>query len=225
MDIFPGDSVDVDTCLGQLAASGFVERYEVEGVRAVQIVNWDKHQNPHVKEAPSTIPARGGIHAQTVQAPDEHQTGTMLTPEIPERAGLIPDSGYLIPDTGLPQAAEAAAPPPATEPQRRKTDASATRLPADWTPDADAIAFCQTQRPDLQPHEVAARFRDYWVAQPGVKGRKTDWLATWRNWVRNEKQQARASPRQAQQANTQTLLDRINGRPSHDPQSRIIDIN
>ena len=39
--------------------------------------------------------------------------------------------------------------------------------------------------------------------------------------------QPRASPRHAQQANTQTLLDRINGNGnrSHDPDPRIIDIN
>lgn len=117
------------------------------------------------------------------------------------------------------------APERAPAPARRATDASATRLPADWSPDAVAIAFCQTERPDLLAHEVAARFRDYWVAQPGTKGRKTDWLATWRNWVRNEKQQARASPRQAQQANTQSLLDRINRKPPHDPDPCIIDIN
>lgn len=28
------------------------------------------------------------------------------------------------------------------------------------------------------------KFRDYWAAQPGQKGVKTDWPATWRNWVR-----------------------------------------
>lgn len=29
-----------------------------------------------------------------------------------------------------------------------------------------------------------AKFRDYWAALPGQKGVKTDWPATWRNWVR-----------------------------------------
>lgn len=32
--------------------------------------------------------------------------------------------------------------------------------------------------------EEAAKFRDHWIAQPGMKGRKTDWEATWRNWMR-----------------------------------------
>ena len=63
----------------------------------------------------------------------------------------------------------------------------ATRLPPDWKPTAEMVAFCRDKRPDLDPQEVAERFRDYWIAQPGQKGRKLDWLATWRNWVRNEK--------------------------------------
>lgn len=34
---------------------------------------------------------------------------------------------------------------------------------------------------------VYARFSDFWIAKPGKEGVKLDWLATWRNWVRNEK--------------------------------------
>jgi uncharacterized protein YdaU (DUF1376 family) len=32
----------------------------------------------------------------------------------------------------------------------------------------------------------AATFRDYWVAQPGAKGLKLDWHATFRNWARED---------------------------------------
>jgi len=59
-------------------------------------------------------------------------------------------------------------------------------LPADWKPDEVAIAFCKSERPDLIPDRVADKFRDYWTAKPGVAGKKTDWPATWRNWVRAE---------------------------------------
>lgn len=31
----------------------------------------------------------------------------------------------------------------------------------------------------------AEKFRDYWVSISGQKGVKMDWLATWRNWIRN----------------------------------------
>ena len=45
----------------------------------------------------------------------------------------------------------------------------------------------------MNPTEVFAQFRDYWVAQPGAKGSKTDWLATWRNWVRTHRQAPKKS--------------------------------
>lgn len=62
-----------------------------------------------------------------------------------------------------------------------------TRLPADWVPTEEQLQFCKTERPDLNPKAVADRFKDFWIAQPGTKGVKLDWDATWRNWVRNEK--------------------------------------
>lgn len=33
----------------------------------------------------------------------------------------------------------------------------------------------------------ADKFRDHWISQSGQKGVKLDWLATWRNWMRNSK--------------------------------------
>ena len=30
-------------------------------------------------------------------------------------------------------------------------------------------------------------FIDYWTSQPGQKGVKSDWVATWRNWIRNSR--------------------------------------
>lgn len=70
---------------------------------------------------------------------------------------------------------------------KKKTDAPATRLPADWKPSESEIEFLKQNRPDLDLHDVADQFRDYWVAQPGTKGKKVDWTATWRNWVRNQR--------------------------------------
>jgi uncharacterized protein YdaU (DUF1376 family) len=48
------------------------------------------------------------------------------------------------------------------------------------------VDFCSQTRPELNPQETFEQFRDYWVAQPGQKGVKTDWEATWRNWVRRQ---------------------------------------
>ena len=61
-----------------------------------------------------------------------------------------------------------------------------TRLPTELEIPNEYIAFCHLERQDLDPHKVWAQFRDYWTAQPGQKGVKTDWAATWRNWVRRQ---------------------------------------
>ena len=65
----------------------------------------------------------------------------------------------------------------------------ATRLQDNWQPSDDMIQFCLQERPDLDWKFVSDGFRDYWIAQVGVKGRKADWSATWRNWVRNQRKQ------------------------------------
>ncbi len=79
-------------------------------------------------------------------------------------------------------------PPTAKPPTRARAERSrGSRLPADWQPGPGHIEFCRTERPDLEPNVVAARFRDFWIAKAGTGGSKLDWDATWRNWVRNEK--------------------------------------
>jgi uncharacterized protein YdaU (DUF1376 family) len=69
---------------------------------------------------------------------------------------------------------------------KSKTYAIAKRLPNDWSPSPEDIQFCKNQRPDLNPLNIADEFRDYWIAIAGTKGKKTDWPATWRNWVRKQ---------------------------------------
>jgi uncharacterized protein YdaU (DUF1376 family) len=76
---------------------------------------------------------------------------------------------------------------PITIVEAKQPQSRGTRLPADWKPSDDQIAFCKAERPDLHPMATGDRFRDYWIAQPGSKGVKLDWDATWRNWVRAEK--------------------------------------
>jgi transposase len=88
--VLPFDDVDVDGLLDLLAAPmpdgdpGFIIRYEVGGVRYVQVTNFAKHQTPHIREAASVIPAPD-VHqvngvVNVVPAPDIHQTSTVQTP-------------------------------------------------------------------------------------------------------------------------------------------------
>lgn len=62
-----------------------------------------------------------------------------------------------------------------------------TSLPRDWVLPAQWASWAISERPDLDPERVAEEFRDYWIARPGKDGRKSDWLATWRNWVRGQR--------------------------------------
>ena len=62
-------------------------RQAVEGVAVIQVVNWSKHQNPHMKEQASTLPEMTMPDASMVLAPYKQQPTT-------EVAGLIPDSGF-----------------------------------------------------------------------------------------------------------------------------------
>jgi hypothetical protein len=83
---------------------------------------------------------------------------------------------------------EAGTPSPA--PASRSASAQGTRLQDDWKLPDDWRAWAVAERPDWpagHADRVAAAFRDYWVAIPGKDGRKADWQATWRNWVRKER--------------------------------------
>jgi uncharacterized protein YdaU (DUF1376 family) len=62
-----------------------------------------------------------------------------------------------------------------------------TRLAQDWVLSKSLGEWAQSERPDLNIRQTAEQFKDYWIAQPGQKGVKLDWPATWRNWVRNSK--------------------------------------
>lgn len=94
-EILPYDACNVDKLLDELHKARFIVRYERDGQRFIQVRSFSKHQNPHVKEPASTIPAPDEHGSRTVQAPEKKSPQR----EIPEQAGLIPDSGFPLPDS------------------------------------------------------------------------------------------------------------------------------
>lgn len=72
----------------------------------------------------------------------------------------------------------------------------ACRLPENWQPSSEQIEFARENGVD--PVKTAAVFRDYWLGVPGEKGRKLDWDATWRNWVRRDTSMRSPPPRRTQ---------------------------
>ena len=68
-----------------------------------------------------------------------------------------------------------------------KENKKGSRLSQEWFLTKSLGDWATQERPDLDVRQVAEQFKDYWIAQPGQKGVKLDWDATWRNWVRNTK--------------------------------------
>lgn len=106
-ELLPYDTCDADALLAQLQKHGFISRYEVDGAGYIQVLNFDKHQNPHMKEAKSTIPAKGYPSGFLMEEPakessieDEHQASTVQAPD--QHQASPADSGFsdsLIPDS------------------------------------------------------------------------------------------------------------------------------
>lgn len=106
-ELLPYDMCDADDLLNQLQARGFILRYTHGEGRFIQVLKFDSHQNPHMKEAKSSIPAPGAAvqvpakeDATTATAPYKHGASTVQAPgqhqKSPAESGfsdsLIPDS-------------------------------------------------------------------------------------------------------------------------------------
>lgn len=100
-DTFPyRENIDINGYLTVLERCCFIRRYEVAGLKYIQVVNFEKHQYPHKTERESEIPAppeecsvKTDSCALTVSSPLNNDEPTeALPPDL-----LIPDS--LIPDS------------------------------------------------------------------------------------------------------------------------------
>lgn len=101
---------------------------------------------------------------------------------------------------------------PVSDPPKKREQATGTRLPVDWYLSQELGEWALAEGLTREQIRVQAeRFRDYWISKPGAGGRKADWAATWRNWIRrstetggnsNGKNQHHDRPRSA--------VDRVN---------------
>lgn len=57
-------------------------------------------------------------------------------------------------------------------------------LPKEWIDEAKKINGSLSSERIVF---IADGFKDYWIGVAGSKGIKLNWLATWRNWIRNQK--------------------------------------
>ena len=99
-------------------------------------------------------------------------------------------------------AADAAPATENTSKPSKSSKARGARIPDGWQPDQALADWTRANAPAAANAVEVERFRDYWTAQPGAKGRKTDWAATWRNWARRCQEQAHQPSRGPAQRST-----------------------
>jgi len=71
----------------------------------------------------------------------------------------------------------------------RSAGTKGTRIPGDFKVTDAMHAWAQEKGfGGLPLEQITEEFFDYWVAQPGARGVKLDWTATWRLWIRRDQQ-------------------------------------
>lgn len=104
-----------------------------------------------------------------------------------------------------------------TETEREVAKATSTRtargsrITSDWMPSPDLIDQMRAECPGVNLEAEHRVFIDYWIAQPGQKGVKVDWEATWRNWMRRKQgdTRTRPAPPQSRTDEAQSFIQRL----------------
>lgn len=209
--LFPYDDdapILIDGWLGELEREGCIVRYRHECANYIEVCNWTVHQKID-KPSQSKIPSYSECCAALAKAREDSRGFGEASKTLPVGRDQGRDQGEegkppLSPPVDEPPSAtdehdaspdgsaerDESDPTPAEPKSKAKscgTDSSrGSRLPADWALPKPwgEWATAETGWADEEIRREADRFRDFWVAQGGQKGRKADWLATWRNWVR-----------------------------------------
>lgn len=123
----------------------------------------------------------------STQAPPEQRPSTgQADPEQAPRSPKPPPNAGSVSVSESPKHPSDAPGDGAPRPPDPPDQARGARLPDDWEPGEALIAWALAETPSIDWRAQTEQFRDYWKAQPGAKGRKADWAATWRGWMRRQ---------------------------------------
>lgn len=179
-------SVTLNECLfGYGGDTNFVAavvaaRWLVEDADGVSVVKFDEHTSESAKQRAQTAKrvAKSKKNAKGNAEDGEKVTHGALPGALPKEEKRREE-----------KILKELAPQQAAKPTKR-----ATRLPDDWRPDREYWEAAQLINKDLTQEwfvQVAHKFKDYWIAKSGKDATKADWLATWRNWIRREVENAK----------------------------------
>lgn len=183
MRLSPADNVDPEELLEEIFSKGFITHYDYKNKRLGVIANFRKYQRPQKPSAPLvpiTLHIAELINLGDSKVPTEH-----LSEDYDSPTGICPqmEDGVGVGEERKKEGGD------------KRPSPRGTRLPDDWTPSRQNREYAASNRGWDPPRieQVAEDFRDYWISQPGQKGVKTNWDATWQRWVRNQHEPASQS--------------------------------
>lgn len=100
------EGIDINGYLTELSRLEFIQRYVTDGIAVIQIINFEKHQNPHHTEKESELPEYS-INSNRYDLTVNQPLNNGITPA--DSLNLIPDSFNPLTDS-LSSAAEKSAP-------------------------------------------------------------------------------------------------------------------
>jgi len=125
----------------------------------------------------------GSCHAPAIGSSD----APVPIPSRPDLEKEISPPSHL-PSVGAPPSGGPAQPTSKKAP--KASTARGTRLPEDWAPSLQVIAWAKAKGVDHRP--AAEAFIDHWLASAGPKANKVNWNAAFRGWLRRDIEMGRA---------------------------------
>jgi hypothetical protein len=185
MEVFPSDDfgkAQVAKMVDELKAQGLLTEYEAQGLSYWRITGWhhQKIDQPTYKHPlpDGTLPAnvRRSKFAESGSPNQDQRTFDERSP--PEGKGRDKEQDQNQEQQQRALVVQAEKPP-------KPDTARGSRLPTGWELPDDWKTWAELECPVLNVPRESLKFRDYWHGKPGAAGRKVDWQATWRNWIRN----------------------------------------
>jgi len=185
------EGIDINGYLTELSRLGFIQRYKGDGINTIQIINFEKHQNPHHTEKESDL-KEFSIESYSCDLTVKDTLNNGYTPAdslllIPD--SLIPDS--LIPDSLIPDSINTDSLIPDIGAKKNAPKQTGKALDKNWVLPKAWGEWALLERPEFNADDIrkiADIFKDHWLSNSNqAKSKKADWEATWRNWVRNQK--------------------------------------
>lgn len=181
--ILPGDVVDAEALVEELVTARLLLRKRtVEGDSVLVIRTFREHQKIDQRRDGKWGDADDLVDCGTL---DEQLTanGNGSRPSAPMRASprpSAPDRDHTIKEGIKDQGSLSVAAAP-KEPRPKK----ATRVPDPFDVTEEMIAWVNRETPGVNWKFESQKFLDHFRAKSGKDATKQNWLATWRNWMRN----------------------------------------